>query len=231
MDLLPKYALRARRVRDVLLLRARQAGRGRLLGAFPIAVSRRPARGPGPAWALAVGDVAGHGMPAALFLARLSAEVRLVLQGDVDPARCLTRLNEQIMADDARTELLRDLLAGDARRPDASLRGRQRGHLAPLIRRARGGPLERIGKEQTGLPLAVQDRCRYVSASATIEPGDVVVLLTDGIFEAMDADRKCLGIPELERSSWTPRRGLRRSAGRSSRPSGDTPAARRRPTT
>jgi serine phosphatase RsbU (regulator of sigma subunit) len=73
------------------------------------------------------------------------------------------------------------------------------GHLAPLVRRARGGPIERLGQDETGLPLAIDARSRYRSVAITIEPGDVVVLCTDGVYEAMDSSARCLGLPELER--------------------------------
>ena len=137
-------------------------------------------------------------MPAALFLARLSAEVRLVLKGEVDPARCLAMLNDQIMATENDDYFVTFSLATlDAR--THRFEAANAGHLAPLVRRAAGGPLERVGQVQTGLPLAVKERSRYGSGSTTIEPGDVVILLTDGIFEAMDADHRCLGLPELER--------------------------------
>lgn len=41
-------------------------------------------------WAVAVGDVAGKGMPAALMMARLSAEVRLLVQSEPDPIRLVS---------------------------------------------------------------------------------------------------------------------------------------------
>ena len=50
---------------------------------------------PATRWAIAVGDVVGKGMPAALLTAKLSAEVRLFLQGDHDPAWVVSQLNHQ----------------------------------------------------------------------------------------------------------------------------------------
>ena len=66
------------------VLRAGPARRGRYYGFFPIG-PRPPAPGGAPCWAVAVGDVVGKGMPGgALLTARLSAEVRLFLQGNPD---------------------------------------------------------------------------------------------------------------------------------------------------
>ena len=44
-------------------------------------------------WAIAVGDVVGKGMPAALLTAKLSAEVRMSLRGNLDPERVVAQLN------------------------------------------------------------------------------------------------------------------------------------------
>ena len=171
---------------------------GDYLGAFPIADPGDPSEGPARRWALAVGDVTGHGMPAALFLARLSAEVRLALQGEVDPARCLARLNRQITADAADGFFVTFLMATiDARNHRLTTAGA--GHLAPMVRRARGGPIERIGQEAAGLPLAVEEDSLYRSVATTIEPGDVVVLCTDGVYEAINARSELLGLGRLER--------------------------------
>ena len=198
MDLLPKYPCEPAGYESFSYYEpARQVG-GDYLGAFPLASLDDSIGGPARRWALAVGDVSGHGLPAALFLARLSAEVRLVLRGEVDPARCLALLNEQIMAtahDDYFVTFSLATIDARTHRFEAA----SAGHLAPLVRRAAGGPLERIGQDETGLPLGVRERCRYQSGSTTIEPGDVVVLVTDGIFEAMGPVRKCLGLPRLER--------------------------------
>jgi sigma-B regulation protein RsbU (phosphoserine phosphatase) len=175
---------------------ARRVG-GDYLGAFPLADPGDRTGGPARRWALAVGDVTGHGMPAALFLARLSAEVRQVLQGEVDPARCLARLNRQITADAADGFFVTFLMATiDAQ--NHRLASATAGHLAPMLRRARGGPIERIGQEANGLPLAVEEDSEYRVVDTTIEPGDVIVLCTDGIYEAMNAELDCLGIGRLE---------------------------------
>jgi phosphoserine phosphatase RsbU/P len=197
MDLLPKHPCEPDGYESYSYYEpAKQVG-GDYLGAFPIASTDDSAGGPARRWALAVGDVAGHGMPAALFLARLSAEVRLVLRGEVDPAGCLAWLNEQLMAANDDLFVTFSLATLDSRTHRFEAAGA--GHLAPMIRRGGGGPLERVGQAETGLPLGVKGSGQYRSAVASIEPGDVVILCTDGIYEAMNPGGKCLGLPALER--------------------------------
>src|SRR5262249_60419340 len=71
---------------------ARHVG-GDYYGFFPM--GQAPTPGEAPCWAVAVGDVVGKGMPAALLTAKVSAEVRLFLQGDPDPAWVVGQLNHQ----------------------------------------------------------------------------------------------------------------------------------------
>ena len=76
---------------------ARYVG-GDYFGYFPLA---RPSDSPGvPArrWAIAVGDVSGKGMPAALLMANLAAEVGPALAEEADPALVMTRLNRRLHA-------------------------------------------------------------------------------------------------------------------------------------
>ena len=69
--------------------------------AITTATSRSPGPAPPPvppprAWAVAVGDVTGKGIPAALFMGRLFAEVRVVLQVEADPALAVAGLNRHL---------------------------------------------------------------------------------------------------------------------------------------
>jgi serine phosphatase RsbU (regulator of sigma subunit) len=124
-------------------------------------------------WAIAVGDVVGKGLPAALLTAQLSAEIRLFLQGETDPARVVTRLNHQLCENGVLDMYITFLLA----MLDISnhrLRVVNAGHPCPLIRR-HDGRIEEFGKEQSGLPLAIQDDWVYETSETSLEPGDVAL--------------------------------------------------------
>ena len=99
-------------------------------------------------WAIAVGDVVGKGLPAALLTARLSAEIRLFLQGETDPARVVTRLNLQLTENGVLDMYITFLLA----MLDVSshrLMIVNAGHPYPLIRR-KDGRLEEFAPEASG---------------------------------------------------------------------------------
>ncbi len=74
---------------------ARHVG-GDYYGFIPLTDLHDKSGEPATRWAIAVGDVVGKGLPAALLTAKLSAEIRLFLQGETDPARVVTRLNQQL---------------------------------------------------------------------------------------------------------------------------------------
>jgi serine phosphatase RsbU (regulator of sigma subunit) len=148
-------------------------------------------------WAIAVGDVVGKGLPAALLTARLSAEIRLFLQGEPDPARVVSRLNRQLTENGVLDMYITFLLA----MLDITTHRLQvvnAGHPYPLIRR-RDGRLEEFAKESSGLPLAIQGDWVYETAGTILEPGDLVILYTDGVTDAMNPQNERFGEPQLRK--------------------------------
>jgi serine phosphatase RsbU (regulator of sigma subunit)/pSer/pThr/pTyr-binding forkhead associated (FHA) protein len=163
---------------------ARQVG-GDYYGFIPIA----PAE-PGPAsiatrWAIAVGDVVGKGMPAALLSAKLSGEFKLLVHGDFEPARVVEQLNRQLDEGGGLDIYITFLLVIlDVSRHHLSIVNA--GHPCPLIRR-KDGRVEEIGKSKSGLPLAIMSDFHYQVAETMLEPGETVVLYSDGVTDAADA--------------------------------------------
>jgi serine phosphatase RsbU (regulator of sigma subunit)/pSer/pThr/pTyr-binding forkhead associated (FHA) protein len=166
----------------------------------------RPIRDPGAAardheptrWAIAVGDVAGKGMPAALLVARLSTEVRFLLSMESDPARVVEQLNRNLCSGGNADKFITFLLLVlDGPRNELSVVSA--GHMAPLIRRGTG-QIELIGEDLTGLPLGIVDGSAYGITTTSIDPGDVVVLYTDGVDSAMCSEREPFGFDRLKQS-------------------------------
>ncbi len=170
----------------------------------------RGARSHGPRsetkrWAVALGDVAGKGMPAALLMARISTEVRLLLQVNADPARVVGLLNRSLCENEAAGKFVTFLLTLlDVRRHQFTVINA--GHMGPIFRRA-GGRIEVIGQDESGPPLGVVEDQAYVAITTQIDPGDVVVLYTDGVNEAMSPSGEQFGMRRLERCIATAPRG------------------------
>jgi serine phosphatase RsbU (regulator of sigma subunit)/putative methionine-R-sulfoxide reductase with GAF domain len=146
-------------------------------------------------WAIALGDVAGKGMPAALMMAHLGAEVRHQAHAEVDPRRIVEGLNRHFQ--DAKLQDLFITLLLLVIDPLAHrLTVVRAGHACPLLRKADGN-VEEIAASERGLPLAIMGNQVYRAATVDLEPGDVVVLYTDGINEALDRHAKLFGIDSV----------------------------------
>ena len=175
---------------------ARHIG-GDYYGFIPLLKADADRRDPPTRWAIAVGDVVGKGLPAALLTARLSAEIRLFLQGQTDPARVLSRLNLQL-SENGVLDMYITFLLVILDIPSHRLLVANAGHPYPLIRR-RDGSIEEFGKETSGLPLAIEESSVYQSSETTIEPGELVLLYTDGVTDAMNPATERFGDARLRK--------------------------------
>lgn len=129
---------------------------------------------------VALGDVAGKGSPAALLMALLLAMMRTLLDLGLDPPTLMARLNQQIGRHAPRSRFI-TLFFGRFDPSTGVLTWVNGGHLPPLLRR-RDGTLERLSGG--GMALGLSDAARYEATSTRLEPGDTVVLYSDGITEA-----------------------------------------------
>jgi phosphoserine phosphatase RsbU/P len=147
-------------------------------------------------WAVALGDVAGKGMPAALLMARLSAQVRLLTLTLLDPVRIVERLNHDLChagIGDRFITFLLVLVDGESHRITVV----RAGHMGPMIRRA-DGRIEIVGESSGSQPLGITANQVYLTTSTTIEPGDLVLLYTDGLIDALDASGVGFGLDRLK---------------------------------
>jgi serine phosphatase RsbU (regulator of sigma subunit) len=147
--------------------------------------------------AVAVGDVAGKGLPAALLMARLSAETRACLREAATPAAAVERLNTFLASAPFFDRFVTLVLAVlDPRRHEITLVNAS--HPEPLLRRA-NGEVVRLGIDERGLPLGLDADQAYKETRYDLEPGDVLLMYTDGISEAENAKRELYGPERLRR--------------------------------
>jgi serine phosphatase RsbU (regulator of sigma subunit) len=138
---------------------------------------------PGGRVAIVVADVVGHGVAAALLMAKVSAETRFALYSEPTPAAAITRLNERMCQSNLQrfvTMILVVLEPAEHRALVVSA-----GHMAPIHRRA-SGQIEEPGEALAGLPLGVTDAMGYQQCEIDIAAGDCLTLYTDGINESID---------------------------------------------
>ncbi|HYT93659.1 MAG TPA: SpoIIE family protein phosphatase [Gemmataceae bacterium] len=149
---------------------------------------------PGDRLAIALGDVAGKGVSAALLMARLSAAVRFCLATTPSVATAVRQLNTVLTRACGEDRFVTFVVAVlDLVRFTMTVANA--GHMPPLRRRA-GGSVDVLGEEIVGLPLAGIDR-PYEEVVVALEPGDLVLLYTDGVTEARNPAGEWYGVERL----------------------------------
>ncbi|MBN1533302.1 MAG: PAS domain S-box protein [Spirochaetes bacterium] len=160
-----------------------------------------------------IGDVCGHGVSAALFLALLKATVDRIsrLHGE-SPARFITSLNTELMdyLSDYFITSLYGFFDTEGEPDKVNFTFSKGGHPYPVLYRAKTGTADFILSR--GTILGKFPGASYAEVSVMLEPGDRIYLYTDGIPEAPGADGRLLGyeafvqtLQELSRGNPLPR--------------------------
>jgi serine phosphatase RsbU (regulator of sigma subunit) len=140
--------------------------------------------------ALAIGDVAGKGVSAALLMAHFCSEVRYCLAASATPAEAVEQLNQDLSSETLNYHFVTFALC--VLDPvNHKLSVVNAGHLPPL--RRRDGTVESLGGNESGLPLGCDAKRTYKQIDLVFEPGDTIVLYTDGISDAMNAEGSVYG--------------------------------------
>jgi sigma-B regulation protein RsbU (phosphoserine phosphatase) len=137
--------------------------------------------------AFAVGDVSGKGMPAALFMVRVLTLLRQCLLTEERQGEVLSKLNRLLC--EANDELMFVTLAVvilDTR--TGQLTYLNAGHNPPFLS-INGQPFS-LWDPPPGTLLGIQSTARYSPRELRLSPGDTVVLYTDGVTEAENAERQ-----------------------------------------
>lgn len=149
---------------------------------------------PGKRLAVALGDVSGKGVPAALLMARLSAAVRFCLATAPRVAEAVRQLSATLTQTGTEDHFVTFVVAVlDLTKFSMTLVNA--GHMPP-IRRMAAGPVEDVGAPRVGLPLAVSDE-PYEETVLPIERGDTFILYTDGVTEARNPVGEFYGVDRL----------------------------------
>jgi serine phosphatase RsbU (regulator of sigma subunit) len=134
--------------------------------------------------AVVVGDVAGHGVSAALTMARLCSDVRYALLTTDTPAQAVSKLNWQLSVQFPDLPFITQVLCVLDDREN-TLTVVNAGHPSPLLRRAESKKIVQLN-ENAGLPLGVHEAMTYEQFTVELQPGDLALLFTDGVTEAMN---------------------------------------------
>lgn len=140
-----------------------------------------------------LGDVSGKGIAASMLMAHLHAIFRSLITLDLPVDQLVERANH-VFADATLPAYYATLVCGRARRSGA-IEICNAGHCPPLV--IRKGEVTSI--EATGLPIGIFCRERYSAFELQLEPGDSLLLYTDGLTESFDPLEAEYGIERLSK--------------------------------
>jgi sigma-B regulation protein RsbU (phosphoserine phosphatase) len=130
-----------------------------------------------------VGDVSGKGIPASLLQASAHSLFRTLGRETVNPADLMTRISREIFAENAGSSYVTCVVAR-VDRAHRTLTYVNAGHPAGLMVGRSGHRL----LSQGGPPLGLFPETAYDEEVLSLEPGDLGVIVSDGITEAMEED-------------------------------------------
>jgi len=143
---------------------------------------------------LVVGDVTGHGVPAALVMATTRSVLRSEAPRLVAPSKVLERVND-FLNNDIPQNMFVTCLYAVLDPATGAMRYANAGHDLPFVRR--GHDVTEL--RATGMPLGAMPGMQYEEKEATLAPGDVLLLHSDGVAEAHDAGHQMFGFPRMRK--------------------------------
>lgn len=144
---------------------------------------------------IVIGDASGKSVPAALYAAVFSGQIRSLLAQSTPPAEVLGFLNRSLLARrQGGNYIAAACLCVDV--PQGSMLVANAGMPFPYL--ARGGTLARI--PVAGVPLGLMEEAIYQEAEERLEKGDTLLLVSDGVLDAVNPDGEAYDPGRVERA-------------------------------
>lgn len=158
---------------------------------FEVVPSRN---GSAPRLGIVICDVAGKGVAAALIMSTTRAALRSAAERTSSPSAVLQRVNAMLAAS-LPNGLFVTLFYGVFDPIDNILTYCSGGHPHPYHWRAADAELAEL--ESFGMPLGLVADSTYEPSTTVLQPGDFILLYTDGLVEALDGQRQMLGFDRV----------------------------------
>jgi len=163
-------------------------------------------------YAIAVGDVSGHGISSALLMASVRAYLRSRVTQAGSVADIVTDVNRLVSADTMETNQFMTLFFLVVEGQTGQLAWVRAGHDPAIVYSPESDQFGELKGE--GIPLGVDEDWRYEESTALIKPGQILVLTTDGIMETHNQDGGMFGRDRIKeairRNAHLDAEGIRR---------------------
>jgi phosphoserine phosphatase RsbU/P len=147
---------------------------------------------------LAVGDVCGKGVPAALLTSSLHSLVRALRFARSSSLRVLVRTIDKLFAEVCPDNCYATLFVGEYDPENGRLHYVNAGHEPPFVLRKSGGHFQTVFLESGGPVIGMLRDSAYREGVVTLKPGDVMVAYTDGLCETANASGEEWGWPRFQ---------------------------------
>jgi serine phosphatase RsbU (regulator of sigma subunit) len=153
----------------------------------------------GGRWGIAIGDVSGKGIGAALLMASLQASLKAqALHPHSDVSIIVSEVN-RLVHESSPGHFFASLFYGEYEPATRVLKYVNAGHNPPMVLRWRDGRCDVIPLHTEGTPVGALEHGEYTSAAVRLETGDVLIAYTDGITEAENLQGEFWGQQRLEK--------------------------------
>ena len=152
----------------------------------------------GGRWGIAIGDVSGKGISAALIMASLQASLRAqALHPHLHLSTLIGSVN-QLVYESSPTHLFASLFYSEYEPATRILKFVNAGHNPPIVVRRRTGSCEMFYLNSTGMPVGISADSQFASGTFQFEIDDLLIAYTDGITEAENDHGEPWGQQRLE---------------------------------
>jgi len=159
---------------------------------------------PNGRWGIAIGDVSGKGIGAALLMASLQASLRAqALHPHLDLSTLIGDVN-RLVHESSPDHFFASLFYAEYEPSTRILRYVNAGHNPPVVIRPRAGSLELHHLRSTEIPVGISPNSEFPATTFQLEVGDVLVAYTDGITEAENGEGEQWGMQRLENLLGSP---------------------------
>ncbi|MFC1975958.1 PP2C family protein-serine/threonine phosphatase [Chloroflexota bacterium] len=146
-------------------------------------------------WGIVVADVTGKSLAAALVMAMTRSTLRSEAHRFTSPSMLLRRANQVLYQDDSVDQMITTIY-GILDTQALTFHFANAGHVYPILKHKAG--VREV--ELNGLPLKAMHRAHYQERAIQLEPGDQLILSTDGIAETMNVNREMFGFERLNQT-------------------------------
>ena len=157
-------------------------------------ITRPPTPQSSERWLLAVADVAGKSVPAALLMATFQASLQTLSAASDSLEHLVDGVNRYACAHSLGGMRFTTAFLAELDPVSRTLTYVNAGHNAPMLRRASGG-VERL--EVGGLPFGIESSAKFESGSVQLQRGDCLLIFTDGLVEAVNSTEQEYSDPRL----------------------------------